>query len=175
VVDIAIVGKNSIKLKGKQVTFIVDPTEGMPKTTADAIILLNGGDNIDVGRVIDSRITIDGPGGYEIGGSKISGTKTPKGTLYRFSIDDISIVLGFATDARIEGFNTCQVAVVNTNSDFNEAFITALEPKITFLYGDKKAESAKTLGAESVSSVPKLTIAKDKLPDKMEIVVLASS
>jgi hypothetical protein len=172
VVDIAICGKNSIKLKGKQVTFIVDPGKELPKTASDAIILLNGSRDIDVAGAVDSQIIIDGPGGYEIGGAKISGTKTPIGTLYRLSIDDISIILGSAANVKMEGFNACQVAVINTGSDFNESFVTALEPKMTILYGDKKNESAKTLGAESVSSVSKITITKDKLPEKMEVVVL---
>ncbi|MDZ4228320.1 MAG: hypothetical protein U1E54_03675 [Candidatus Levybacteria bacterium] len=173
--DISIIGENSIKFKSKQVTFIVDPTSAMPKTSSDAIILLNGSRNIDVGRVIDYRIIIDGAGGYEVGGVKISGTKTSNGTLYRLSIDNISIILGSAADAKMEGFNVCQIAVVNTTENFNESFVTALEPKMTILYGDKKTESAKTLGTESVTLVPKVTITKDKLPEKMEIVVLAPS
>ncbi len=79
--DISIIGNQSIKLKGKQATFIVDPTKEMPKTAADAIILLNGLENMDISRVTDSRITIQGAGGYEVGGVKISGTVTPKGIL----------------------------------------------------------------------------------------------
>lgn len=170
--DIAVIGKNSIKLKGKNVTFVVDPAAGMPKISADAVILLNGKDNIDISRVTDCRIVIGGPGGYEVGGAKISGTATPKGTLYRLSIDDLSIIIGCATDAKVEGFNTCQIAVVNTDTDFSESFVTALEPKIAVLYGEKKTESAKALGAENVASVSKVTITKDKLPEKMEVVVL---
>lgn len=170
--DISIVGNQSIKIKGKQASFVVDPEKGMPKTSADAIILLNGSNDIDVNRVSDFRIILNGPGGYEVSGVKISGTKTPQGILYRLSVDDISIVLGFATDAKMEGFNVCQVAVVNTSRDFNEPFVTSLEAKITVLYGDKKAESAKALGAENLSCVPKITITKDKLPEKMEIVAL---
>jgi hypothetical protein len=172
VVDISIVGNQSIKLKGKQATFIVDPAKEMPKTVSDAIILLNGSHNVDVSRVTDFRIIIDGPGGYEVGGVKISGTKTAKGILYRLSIDGINIILGSAADAKMEGFNVCQVAVINTSNDFNESFVTALEAKITVLYGDKKVESAKTLGAESISLVPKITITKDKLPEKMEVAAL---
>lgn len=170
--DVSIVGENSIRLKGKQATFIVDPVEEMPKVSADAIVLLNGSRGVDVGRVTDYRIIIDGPGGYEIGGVKISGTKTPKGTLYKLLIDDIGIILGSAADVKMEGFNVCQIAVVSTTEDFNESSITALEPKMTILYGDKKTESAKKLGAESVTLIPKITITKDKLPEKMEVVAL---
>jgi hypothetical protein len=171
-VDIAIVGENSLKLKGKKVTFVVDPEKGMPKTSADGVILLNGNNNIDISRITDSRITIAGPGSYEIGGIKVSGLKTPKGIVYRVLIDDIITILGSSTDTKVEGYDVCQVAIVNTTNDFSESYVTALEPKITVLYGDKKAESAKKLGADSVSIVPKITILKDKLPEKMEIAVL---
>ena len=171
-VDIAIVGKTSIKLKGKRVSFIVDPSKETPKISSDAIILLDGFANIDTSRVTDSRMIIEGPGGYEVGGSKISGASTPKGVLYKLSIDDVVVIIGRATDAKTEGFSACQIAVVNTDSDFNESFVTALEPKITVLYGDKKEASAKMLGAENENPVPKITIMKDKLPEKMEIIVL---
>lgn len=170
--DIAILGNQSIKIKGKHVAFVVDPTKEMPKTSSDAIIILDNNDNIDIGRINDSRIIISGPGGYEVGGAKISGTKIPTGTLYKFSIDNINVILGSATEEKIEGFNACEVAIINANSNFNESFVTALEPKMTILYGDKKNEAAKTLGAESVSLVSKIAIVKDKLPEKMEIIAL---
>ena len=171
-VDIAIIGKNSIKLKGRETTFVVDPAKDIPRTPADAVILLNGLGNIDTLRVADFRIMINGAGGYEVGGSKITGAKTPKGTLYRLSIDGVSIILGSATDAKIEGFSACQVAIVNTNSDFNESFVMVTEPKIAVLYGEKKLEAAKALGAENVSLASRISITKDKLPEKMEIAVL---
>ena len=171
-VDIAIVGKTGIKLKGRKASFIVDPSKETPKTSADAIILSNGYDNIDISAVTDSRIIIEGRGEYEVNGAKVSGTTTPKGTLYRISIDGLGIMVGRVAEAKAEGFNACQVAIVNAESDFNESSITSLEPKMTVLYGVSKIDAAKTLGAESVGLVPKITIAKDKLPEKMEIVVL---
>jgi len=171
-VDIAIVGENSLKLKSKEATFVVDPAKGMPKTSADAVILLSESNNVDLSRVTDSRIIIAGPGSYEVGGVKISGLKTPKGIIYKLLLDDIITILGSSTDAKTEGYDACQVAVVSTANDFSESYVTALEPKITVLYGDKKVESAKKWGAESVSLVSKVTILKDKLPEKMEIVVL---
>ena len=171
-VDIAIVGKTSIKLKGRKASFIVDPSKETPKTSADVIILLNGYDNIDISSVTDSRIIIEGRGEYEVNGAKVSGTTTPKGTLYRISIDGVGIMVGRGAETKAEGFNACQVAIVNAESDFNESSITSLEPKMTVLYGASKIDAAKTLGAESVGLVSKITIAKDKLPEKMEIVVL---
>jgi hypothetical protein len=172
VVDISIVEKSSIKIKGKRAIFIVDPTKEMPKTPADAIIFLNGEDKAGVSKVADFRMIINGPGEYEVGGVKVSGLKTSKGIIYRLSVDGVTVVLGTATDTKMEGFSACEVMVVNTNNDFNESFVTALEPKTVVLYGDKGAESAKKLGAENVSSITKVTIAKDKLPEKMEVIVL---
>jgi hypothetical protein len=172
-VDISVIDGNSIKLKGKQATFIVDPVKQMPKTSADGIILLAGKSNVDISRVTDFRIVIDGPGEYEVGGVKISGTKTPKGTLYDLSIDNINVILGSTAEIKAEGFNACQIAVVNTTGDFNESSLTALEPKISVLYGEKKIEAAKALGAEAVIPVSKISAIKDKLPEKMEVVVLS--
>jgi hypothetical protein len=172
VVDISIVEKNSIKIKGKKATFVVDPTKEMSKTPADAIIFLNGEDKAGVSKVADFRMIINGPGEYEVGGVKISGLKTSKGIIYRLSIDGVTAVLGTAMDTKMEGFNACEVMVVNTDNDFNESFVTALEPKMVVLYGDKRVESAKKLGAQSSSSVSKITITKDKLPEKTEIIVL---
>ena len=170
--DIAIVGKTSIKIKGKKASFIVDPRRDLPKTSADAIILSNGYDNIDTSHVTDSRIIITGAGGYEVNGAKVSGTTTAKGTLYRISIDGVVIIVGKGAETKAEGFNACQVAIVNTGSDFNESFVTSLEPKLTVLYGPSKLDGAKTLGAQNLGVVSKITVAKDKLPEKMEVVVL---
>jgi len=172
-VEISIVGTNSIKIKGKQAAFIIDPSKQMPKMTADAIILLDKkNEDIDTSRILDFRIVIDGPGEYGVGGYKISATKTPSGVIYKFLIDDINIVLGFATETKMENFGTSQAVIVNTNADLNESFVTALEPKLAILYGVKKTESAKSLGAESVSPVAKIALTKDKLPEKMEVVIL---
>lgn len=170
--DISILEKNSIKLKGKKVTFVIDPVKEMSKTSADAVILLDGDKDIDVNRVTDSRVVISGPGGYEVGGSKISGTRTTSGVLYKFAIDNLLIIVGFAAEIKAEDFNDCDVVVVNTGKNFQEAFVAGLEPKIAILYGDKKIESAKTLGIESVVASSKITVTKDKLPEKMEVVTL---
>jgi hypothetical protein len=171
-VDISIIEGKSIKLKSKQAIFVVDPAIKMPKIASDAIILLDGYNDVDVSRVTDSRIIINGPGEYEVSGVKISGTKTSGGTLYKLLIDDMIIILGSAAEIKTEGFNNCQIAVVNTTNNFIESFVTTLEPKTSVLYGEKKIESARALGAESVTPVAKVTIAKDKLPEKMEVAVL---
>ena len=169
--DIAIVGKNSIKIKGKRVTFVVDPSAGSPKTSADAVILLNGLKDVDLNRVTDSRTVINGAGGYEVAGAKISATSSPEGIIYKLSIDGVSIVLGKTTKSKVEGISGSQVAVINADSEFNESFVADLESKIIVIYGEAKKDAAKKLGAESITETPKITLAKE-LPEKMEIAVL---
>ncbi|MDP2637502.1 MAG: hypothetical protein Q8P26_00375 [Candidatus Levybacteria bacterium] len=173
--DISIIGKNSIRIKGKQVAFVADPSKDMPKTSADAVILLSGLDNVDTNRITDSRIIINGPGGYEVGGVKISGTTTPKGTLYKLSIDDLTVIIGKPAETKADGFSSSQIVVVNADDEVNISIITALEPKMVIIYGEKKEEVAKALGIENAALAAKVTTAKDKLPEKMEVVVLASS
>lgn len=170
--DIAIVGENSIKIRGKQVTFVVDPDNGLPKTSADAVVFLGNLNDADTSRVIDSRIIINGPGSYEVEGAKISGTTTSKGILYRLSVDGINIILGRTAETKTDGFDECQVAMINTDGEFSESFVTGLEPKVVILYGGRKEDAAKALGAENAIPMPKITITKDKLPEKMEVVTL---
>jgi hypothetical protein len=172
VVDIAVLGKTSIKLKGKGASFVIDPSSTMPKTAADAIVLSGSHKDSDLSRVTDARIVIDGPGEFEAGGVKISGIKIPDGIIYRLLIDSVSVVVGrmdkYKGDASLES----QVAVVNAGDDFNESALTSLDPKVVVLYGDSSNGNAKKLGAENVSFVSKVNITKDKLPDKMEVSVL---
>ena len=171
--DISLVSKDCIKLKGKKVNFIVDPKKDSPKTAADAI-LLTGGLDIDTSRVSDFRVVVRGSGEYEVSGSKVASVSTPKGIIFKLSIDNLSIILGRSVDfSKLESnFTACDIAIINADSEFNESFITSLGPKIVVLYGDNKLDGAKKLGAENLTPVAKFSAVKDKLPEKMEIVVL---
>jgi hypothetical protein len=170
--DIALLGKRTIRLKGKTASFVIDPASDISKVDADGIILLKK-DNYDVSSVSDSRILINGSGEYEVGGVKISGIKIPdEGAVYKFLIDSVSVVVGRVDKYKGDGLTGCQIAVLSPDGDFNESSVTSLDPKIIALYGDNSQNAAKKLGAENVNSVSKLTVAKDKLPEKMEVSVL---
>ncbi|MBI2028777.1 MAG: hypothetical protein HYT07_04175 [Candidatus Levybacteria bacterium] len=170
--DISLVSKNCIKLKGKKATFVVDPEEKMPMTTADAILLT--GSSFDKSRVANSRIIINSQGEYEIGGSKISGVATTKGTVYRMTIDNIVIIAGRTVEfSKLDGkFTACEIVLVNADEEFNESSITAFSPKLAVFFGDKKVDAAKKLGAENTTAISKLSITSDKLPGEMQVVLL---
>lgn len=172
--DISILSKNCLKIKGKQVTFVVDPSKDTPKTAADAVLLLKPDSDTNTLSITDTRIVISGPGEYEVGRTKISGAKTSDGIIYKLSVDGLDIILGASIDySKLEGtFTTCQIVLLRVDNKLNEASITALEPKIAALYGDKRDEGAKTLSSQNQTNVSKLTLIKDKLPEKMEVIVL---
>lgn len=171
--DISLVVKDCIKLKGKRASFVIDPEKDTPKITGDAI-LLSGSLVSDISRVTDSRVILRGPGEYEVSGSKTAAVATPKCVIYKLSIDNINIILGKSVDfSKLESnFTACDVAVLNVDDGFNESFVTSLAPKIVVLYGEKRLDGAKKLGAQNLSPVAKYSIAKDKLPEKTEVVVL---
>ena len=170
--DISLVSKDCIKLKGKKASFVVDPKKDSPKTAADAILLTGSG--ADTSRVSDFRIVVKGSGEYEISGSKAAAVATPKCVIFKLSIDNVSIILGKSVDfSKLESnFTACDIALINADSEFNESFITALSPKIVVLYGDNKLDGAKKLGGENLTPIAKFSAVKDKLPEKMEIIVL---
>lgn len=171
--DVAIIGENVIKVRSKHVSFVVDPIKEMPKVNVDAILLLGDNKNVDSSRVLDQRITIGGLGEYEIGGVKIVGIETG---VYSLFLDSQRVVLGKVSYiAKLQdNMPSCDIAILYVDEDI-KSIVAKLEPKIVVLYGDRKMEGAKALGKVATEPVQKFTIAKDKLPQEMEVVVLGIS
>jgi hypothetical protein len=172
-VDISILSKNSIKIHSKHANFIVDPSADGPKVSCDAVILLNN-NNIDLGRVVDYRIIIGGPGEYEVNGVKVLGVREDRGFVYGIAADGFSVILGKSSEiSKIkEDTFLCQIAILNVDDELNSTVVTKLEPKIVILYGDNKESAAKLLGKADIPPIKKFTVVKDKLPEEMEVVVL---
>ena len=182
--DISILSKTTIKIRARHASIIVDPSAECPKVSSDAVILLNN-ENVDLSRIVDYRIVINGPGEYEISGVKVLGVRGDKGFVYGFSADGLSVILGRSSDiskisaiggsasGRKEEINSeCQIAILNADEEVNSSVVTKFEPKIVILYGDNKEIAAKLLGKENLPLIKKFTVAKDKLPEEMEVVVL---
>lgn len=171
--DVAILGDSCIKIRSKDASFVVDPVHKIPKVNADAILILDNNLEIDTARVVDQRIIIKGAGEYEVGGVKISVVLGGEGFVYNLFLDNTRVVLGKVSDISKlqENIPSCQIAILKVDEDL-KLIPTKLEPKIIVLYGDKKMEGARTLGKVGIEPVQKFTIAKDKLSDEMEVVVL---
>ena len=174
--DITLLSENSIKIKGKKASFIIDPEKEMQKNNADAIILL-GNNSVDLSRVTDSRVVIDGAGEYEVGRCKINGIRSGEDIVYSLNIDNIDILVGKASSLNnvVDKLQEQKVAVINVDSEIKESIVTAIEPRLVVFYGQKREEAVKALGKETseVEKTKKLSFNEDKLPEEMGVAVLS--
>lgn len=176
--EISLVSPESLKLKGKSASLIIDPDSSIrSKIPADGAVLLTTEGNYDISKVEDCRLVVKGPGEYEIGKVKISSLSFGSDLVYSFFIDNIRIfvvkseVLDKNSQKLKDNFSDSQILVLNANSVIDQAKIAELTPQVVVLYGEKAAEIAKSLGKEN-ESVGKFSITADKLPQELEVVVL---
>ncbi len=172
--DIAILNENTIKIKGKNASVVINPTSSISKTEADAIIRLKEGPEFNEAKIEGSRITIKGPGEYEVSGVKISVTRIEADQIARIDVDNVKVLVG--SGAAIEKIHDkieeSQIVVINSGDEFNHSILTTLEPNVLLVYGSKKMEVAKSLGKEEAVSSSKYSTTSDKLPQEMEVVLL---
>jgi len=172
--DIQIFGKDSLKIKSKKTTLAVDPKSSIPKFEADVVILIDK--DADATRIDDFRVSINAAGEYEVGGLKISGVTLEKDTMFVLTSENVTLLIAKASSlekATAEKIGDYQILVINVDSDLNQSVITAMEPNVVILYGAKAKEAAKTLGKGSVSTSSKITVSEDKLPEEMDVMILA--
>jgi len=172
-VDVSFLDKNSIKIRGKNSSFIIDPTVKIQKVSADAVIFLKDiEERSAVERVTDYRVIVKGAGEYEVAGTRILGTKSDGNFLYSFGIDNISVFV-----ARTSGLSKSQetgdynILILNVDCDFKDTMVTSFSPSTVILYGEKAAEAVGMLGKKSSKS-QKFSVSADKLPMEMQVVLL---
>lgn len=171
--DLTILDKNSIKIKGKKSSLVVDPTAKSPKTPANAVILLGKDGAVD--KVEGARLVVNDDGEYEVGGIKITGTSNlDSGVFYSLNVDNTQTIL--AKTSTIEKLtdtaNEADVAILNVDSSLNESIIAALEAKVIVLYGEKASEGLKALGKQDLASIRKVTVGREKLPEDSETQII---
>jgi hypothetical protein len=172
--DIQIFGADSLKIKSKKTTLAIDPKSSIQKFEADAIILLDK--NSDVTRINDFRVVIDAAGEYEINGLKISGTTSENDTIFTVTSENVPTLIAKASSLEkfsAEKIGDYKIVIINADSDLDQGRVTAMEPNMVILYGEKAKEIAKTLGKESASVSSKITLSEDKLPEEMDVMILA--
>ncbi len=170
--EILLVSPDSIKIKGKYASVIIDPPVDGAKNSADAVVFMQQ-DRTSTIKVDEHRLVIDGAGEYEIGQIKITGFRFKEGRAYEFNVDGISILLvSSETLKNAQGIGKdYKIVVVKSDSNIDASAITALAPRVTVFYGKNATVSAKELGKEpQVTS--KYQITYDKLPEEMAVVVL---
>lgn len=169
--EIAYLGGNCVKIRSKLANFIIDPTENISKTEADAIISLSGNEP-NISKVSQFRLVVSGPGEYEIKGVKISGTKSDAGIIYRLTLDKIGVVLGKASVVSKSESVSAHVVVLDADEVPSDKAITTMQPNVVVMYGEKAEEAANTLKEGGVGSINRFAVVYEKLPQEMEVVVL---
>jgi len=172
--EVALLDKTSIRIKSKHTNFVVDPFEKLAKTPTDAVLILSG-INADLSKVTDYRVVIKSPGEYEVGGIKISAIDMDGATVYGLTVDNVDVLLAKTSSITkiSEKLKEYQIAIFNVDSEINQTVVTALEPKVVILYGEKAIDAAKALGKEDAQVLQKFSAAEDKLPEEMQVIVLS--
>lgn len=171
--DIMLLPGDALRLKGKNTTLVLNPTTSTTKTEADAIILLDKFLNFSDSKIEGSRITIIGPGDYEVGGTKITAHKVFEKLAVRVDLDNVKVLVGNgeAIEKIQDKVEDSDIIVVNANDKFNYSALASLEPKVLIVYGALKDEVGKSLGKESSEKLNKYATTADKLPQELQFIV----
>jgi hypothetical protein len=171
--DIQIFDNETLKLKIKKTNLAIDPKTKISKFDADAVLVINK--DSDPSRINESRVTINSAGEYEVSGLKISGIKAEDDLLYGLTSENSGLLIANASSLgkiSSDKLGDYQIVIINADADLNQSLITALEPSVIILYGEKRKEGAKLLGKENASSSSKITISEDKLPEELDVMLL---
>src|SRR5438270_13078879 len=95
--EISLVDVSSIRIKGKQGAFLVNPSKKV-KATADAVLLLSSAEfkpDTDFSSDVEnsSKVTFDGAGDYEVSGVKIRAQRLDREIIYTVLIDNLDVLL----------------------------------------------------------------------------------
>lgn len=172
--DVILFDQKTLRVKGKNSSIVINPTTSTSKTEGDAVLVLENYDNISIKRIDGARITITGPGEYEVGGAKISTIKVEEKLTAKIDIDGVKLLVGNGEvlEKIQDKIDESDILVINANLEFNHSSITSFEPKVVLIYGEKKEDVAKSLGKESPEKVTKFSTTAEKLPTEMQIFLL---
>lgn len=169
--EISYLGKNSIRIVGRSVTFVSDPQAGAgKKSTADVTLVTEGVNQAAAGLVIDC------PGEYEVKGIMVTGVPVGEGTAYVIQSDTGKI--GLLTNVT----DTLTAEALEQLSELDALVIVAegyeligkLEPKyvIPLGSGDALKKFLEELGATSNEPQTKLKITGRDVPEETTVVAL---
>lgn len=159
--EITILPKNSLKIKGKKTKIEVSP----------ALVLSS---SIDSPNTTGAEVIIEGPGEYEIGGIKITAVRYDEGLVYSLIVDSVSVLIGsVATLEKMhQKLKEANILIVKCDEAHEASSLASLVTNVMILYGQQAAEVCKANGGENVKHLSKLSATIDKLPAEVETVIL---
>jgi hypothetical protein len=168
--EIALLPKSVLRLKGKTATFMINP---QTTVSANAVLMFEpGAENHS-----EEAVVLNGAGEYEIGGVKITGLGNEKSVLYSMNIDGLEVITGsIALLSQMQHkLKEHNVVVVNCDETTDAAFLTTLAINAVLFCGEKAVEVAQGFEKEKLQKTSKYSASLGKLPPEMETVLLASS
>lgn len=168
--DIQLLDKETLKVKSKHSTLVINPTSSMSKTEADATVFLS--EKSPNYKVEGARVSIKGPGEYEVGGIKVTGLRVEGENVFSFDVDGVKVLVGkvSAVAKIIDKIPEVEVVILDVDEQ-NDSLLTKIEPRVLIFYGEGKEDLLKKLGKTS-SSVSKYSTNLEKLPEEMEVINL---
>jgi hypothetical protein len=189
--EIKILEKQSVYLKGKKESVLINPNEEMRKDSKyQSRIFLFTADKYDGMGFTGDNILIRAPGEYEIGGVEINGYNSGnENTLYIINIDGIKIVfLGdldeTLSDKRIEKIDSADVllapVLIKGSASGKLVLDWAKKWGVNYLipvgYDDNNKTNLDNFldqaDQEGLEAIEFLKVDKDDLPDGLELKVL---
>jgi hypothetical protein len=165
--EIALVQKTALRIKGKVATFIVNP---QTSAGADAVLLLDPVSEF----LTEESVILRGAGEYEIGGVKITGMRNDKSVLYSMQVDGMEIVVGTITllSAMQHKLKEHNIVVVNCEEITDASFLTSLGVNAVLFFGEKAQDVAEGFEKEKLQQINKYSASLGKLPAEMETILL---
>lgn len=181
--EIAMLSPHTLRIKGKKSSIVIDPNLLKTKTDAEVITIFDKITDSDTNKVSDARLTIKGPGDYEISGVRILCFKAGGHLVYGMQIDGLRVLLVplDAVSKIKDKISDYTVIIFLANSKLDAEDVVSLEPRIALFYGPNAKEAIQSFGNVSeeqgkISAVAlsKFSVTSDKLPDKMQTVWLSA-
>ena len=169
--EIALVGKNSFRIKGKQGAFVINPSDKL--TGYQAAVLLKSMDQL-LPKLVGEMVVIYGAGEYEIAGIKLTGIPTNGVVVYSMNIDGVDVLIGTfsALEKAQHKLKEHAVVVMEVEAEGDSSFISSLAMNAVLMYGEKAQEVITAYAKEGVQEMNKYTTTKDKLPQEMDKILL---
>lgn len=186
--EIKYIGQQTFLLKGKKETVLINPEKDLDNKTSSRIVVYNQPHYEEL-RSIDEKISIMGPGEYEVGGIEVCGYSAgAENTMYTIVVDKVIVgVLGKLEEQlsdkkidKITGVDVLVVDISNSNGIGSKALLDLAKKwganyVVPVGYGNDDTELKKFLDvadAEGLEPIEILKVEKDSLPDGTEVVIL---
>lgn len=126
--EIQKVGKNSVKIKAKNVSFVTNTF-----ASGDSIPIFFTPNNEES----SDQFFIEGTGEYEVSGVRIKGLREGEGILYELTDDPITLkLLNSKALKTLKDVDEGTILLVESNSDLTREIIDSHDPYLTILYGE---------------------------------------